>query len=432
MFIQRQKELELLNSSYELPYATLELVFGASNTGKTALLKEYTNNKNKLYIANYEMIKTHFFTSIANIINQYFEQKEVKTTFNSFKEVLEFLSKHTIKEKLVVMFDDFQNISKIDKEALNSLLFIWKKSLSKKNIQIILCSSSYIDDKSLLSLEKIVNNKIEIDYLKFDAIKSFFPKINKLDQLYVYSLLGTSPTNLKYYNTTKSFSENIFNLFLSPNAYLFDYGRKVLKSQITDIGTYSSILYAVSLGKSKIGDIAEFLDVKSTYLTRYMQKLQDMMILKKIVPIGESYKSTKYSRYEIIDNTIRFWFSYIFPNLEKLQFLKIEDVGKLIESEFIARNVLYCYKKYIKEYIKSNQKNTFGYEPTNIGSWWDNNDQIDLIAYDDKNITFVQILWEDSSVAKHSYEKLVSISKKYRSSLKRNYLIITKNSFLNI
>ena len=432
MFIQRQKEIELLNRSYEEPFSTIELLQGASNTGKTALLKEYTKDKEKIYIANYEMIRTHFFTSIANIINNHFEEKDVKTVFHDFKEVLSFLSKHDIKEKLVIIFDDFQNILKIDKDALSSLTFIWKEILKNKNIQIIISTSIFFDEKSSFGLEKIINNRINIEYLSFDAIKSFFPKLTKLDQLYVYSLLGTSPTNLKYYNINKSFSENIFNLFLSPNAYLFDYGRRVLKNEISDIGTYSSILYAISLGRIKIGDIAKFLEVKSTYLTRYIQKLQDMHLIKKVVPIGQNTKNTKYSRYEIVDNTIRFWFSYIFPNVEKLQFLKVEDVGKLIENEFISRNVLYCYKKYIKEYIIKNQKSTFGYMPTCIGPWWDNSDTIDLVAYNNKYITFVQILWEEKQIVKLSYEKLKAISKKYKTSLDRNYLIVTKNSFFNI
>ncbi len=51
----------------------------------------------------------------------------------------------------------------------------------------------------------------------------------------------------------------------------------------------------------------------------------------------------------------------------------------------MSKTVQSSYKKYIKEYINNNKRETLGYEPTNIGSWWDNNGNvIDLIAYDKK------------------------------------------------
>ncbi|UTJ07796.1 ATP-binding protein [Arcobacter roscoffensis] len=432
MFLQREEELELLNKDFNLPYASLEFIIAARNTGKTALISEYTKDKEYLYIANHEMISTHFFTSLANIISNYFDNQDCKFNFSNFIEVLEFLSKHKINKKLVIIFDDFQNIQKLDKTALFELLSFWNKCLKTKNIQLIISSSLLFENKELEKIEKTATNIIKLEYLSFSALKTFFPNVNKLDLLYIYSILGTSTTNLKYYNTQKSFSENIYNLFLSSNAYLFDYGIRVLKSEISDIGTYSSILYAISLGNTKIGDIASFLDIKSTYLSRYIQKLQDMMIIKKSIPLGEDTKRSKFGRYEIVDNTLNFWFLYIYPNLAKLKFSKVEDVSKLIEDDFISKTVFRNYKKCIKEYIFENKDTIFGFKPKTIGSWWDNTSTIDLIAYDNISITYVQILWEDKDMAKISYGKLKQNSEKFKSSLEKNFLIITKETFFNV
>lgn len=433
MFIQREKELELLEGSYNEPNSTIDFIFGASSSGKTALLREFSKEKNKLYISSYEMIPTLFFTNIANIINNFFEKKDINLKVNNFLEVLEFLDKQEIDSKLIIIFDDFQNIQKVDKNALDNLLKFWKKTLKNKNIQLIISSSLLFGDSYDKDISKIASNNILLEYLDFTAIKELFPTMSRLDQLYVYSLLGTTASNLKYYNAKKNFTENIYNLFLSPNAYLFDYGIKALKSEISDIATYSSILHAISQGNTKIGDIANALDVKSTYLTRYMQKLIDMMIVQKVVPLGEDKRKSKFGRYEISDNTLKFWFSYIYPNYSKLQFSNVEEVSKLIEDEFISKTVFLSYKKCIKEYICKKQKDIFGYEPNFTGSWWDNNNNnIDLIAYDRKFITFVQILWEDKEMAQISYGKLKSSSEKFETTLEKKYIIITKNTFFNI
>jgi len=330
----------------------------------------------------------------------------------------------------VIIFDDFQNILKVDKNAFDDLYKLWKKGLKNKNIQLLVVSSLiFIDNDKIDDSATIIN----LEYLDFISIKEFFPEMNRLDQLYVYSLLGTTAVNLKFYNPKLEFTENIFNLFLSPNSYLFDYGIRVLKSEISDIGTYSSILHSISKQNTKIGDIAASLDVKSTHLTRYLQKLIDMMIIKKIVPVGEDKKSTKFGRYEIIDNALKFWFSYIYPNLTALQQNDVKEVSLQIQDEFISKTVFLSYKKCIKEFVYQSQENIFGYKPKAIGSWWDNqNNTIDLIAYDRKIVTFVQILWEDKDLAKISYGKLKSSSEKFETSLEKKYIIVTKNTFLNM
>ena len=434
MFLQREKELEALNSSFNKANSSIDFIFGAKNSGKTFLLNEYIKSKDKIYFSSYEMVATEFFTQMGNTLNNHFNKADITgNAFTSLLDVLKLLDKQDIKKKLLIIFDDFQNILKVDKNALTDLIKFWKKSLKNKNIQIVISSSLMFNDSYNNDLERISNKIIKLEYLNFIAIKEFFPDMNKLDQLYLYSLLGTTPSNLKFYNAKIDFTENIYNLFLSRNSYLFDYGIRVLKNEISDIGTYSSILHSISKGNTKIGDIANSLDVKSTYLTRYLQKLIDMMIIKKSIPIGDIEKNSKYGRYEIKDNALKFWFSYIYPNLGALQLGDIKEVSKQIQDEFISKTVFLSYKKCIKEIIDNRQKEIFSYEPTAIGSWWDNNNNsIDLIAYDRKIVTFVQILWEDKDMAKISYGKLKSASEKFETSLEKKYIIVTKNTFFNM
>ena len=434
MFLQREKELESLNNSYDKANSAIDFLFGPKNSGKTFLLHEYTKDKENIYFANYEMIPTHFFTQMGNTLNKHFNQSNISgNPFTCFMDVLKLLDNQIIEKKLVIILDDFQNILKVDKNALSDLIKFWKKSLKDKNIQIIVSSCLLFNDSYKNDLVRISNEIITLEYLNFISIKEFFPEMKRIDQLYVYSLLGTTPSNSKYYNPKIDFTENIYNLFLSSNSYLFDYGIRVLKNEISDIGTYSSILHSISKGNTKIGDIANSLDVKSTHLSRYLQKLIDMMLIKKSIPIGDNQKTSKFGRYEIKDNALKFWFSYIYPNLTALQLGDIKEIRELIQDEFISKTVFLSYKKCIKEIIDNKQKDIFSYMPIAIGSWWDNNNNsIDLIAHDRKTVTFVQILWEDKDVAKISYGKLKSASEKFETSLQKKYILVTKNTFFNM
>ncbi len=431
MLVNRQKDLKYLEEGYNKPNSQLKFVFGRKYIGKTALISHFIKDKKAIYISLNDMRPNLFFTNMANEISSYFSLYKMDQKFNSFLEVLNLLNRQNIEEKLIIVVEDFHNILKIDKKALEELLSFWRKQLSKKNIYFILTSAIIFKDDYMQELEKN-NDFLLLKSLEFETIKTMLPNLPKLDQLCVYTLLGTSPRYLKYYNKNINLAENIYNLFLSTNSYLFNLGLDILKSEIQDIGTYCSILYAISLGKTKIGDIAEFLNVKSTYLSRYIQKLLEMMILIKEIPIDSEEKSGKFGRYIIEDNALKFWFYYIYPNKNLISKQELLPITKQIQENFMSKTIQDSYKKYIKEHILKNKRTTFGYEPTTIGSWWDNNsNSIDLVAYDRKNITFVQILWQDEEMAKIAYGKLKVISEKMQTTLQKKYMIVSKNSYFN-
>ncbi len=433
MFLKRESELSILNDNYNKPSSSIQFVFGIKGIGKTSLLNEFSKNKDVVFLSNYETIPNKFFSSMANNICKYFKDCNLDMTLNSFDEVLVYLCKQKFKTKTIIIFDDFQNILKADKNSLINLFKIWKSKLKEKNIQIVISSSLILKDTYSNEIKNLSSAIITLKPLPFDCINHFLPSLNKIDQLYVYSLLGTSPKYLKYYNENVNFNENIYNLFLYPNSYLYDLGINVLKSDLNDIGTYCSILQAISQGNSKISDIADCLDVKTTYLTRYLQKLIEMMIVVKEVPINESLKKSKFGRYLIEDNALKFWFAYIYTNISSLEKENFTNISSIIQDDFISKTVFVSYKQCITEFINKNRSSIFGYEPLSIDSWWDNNsNSIDLIAYDRKTITFVEILWEEKDMAKIAYGKLKVLSENFKTTLTKKYIIVSKNTFLNM
>ena len=433
MFIQRVKELKLLNDSYDKPFSSLQVILGGKGIGKSSLLSYFSLGKRVLHISNYERIPNLFFSEMANQICKFFKNSSLDVSLKNFLEVLEYLDKQIVSSKTVIIFDDFQNILKYDKKAFDTLLLLWKEKLAKKNIQIVILSSIDFLNKNKYDKNKSSFTLIKLEALDFFSIEKFLPKLNRIEQLHVYSLLGTSSSHLKFYNEKLNFTENIYNLFLNTNSYLYDLGLNVLKHEINDIGTYCSILEAISNDKNRIGDIASSLNVKSTYLTRYIQKLMDMMIIKKEVPINEDYKKTKLGKYIINDNALQFWFLYVYPNTSLLEKADTKGILKQIEEKFIAKIVFNSYKVLIKEYVSKNQKNLLGYSSVSIGSWWDYKDNnIDLVAYDRSNITFIEILWQEKDMAKIAYGKLKILSSEFKTTLKKRYIIVSKETFLNI
>ncbi|WP_428024860.1 ATP-binding protein [Arcobacter sp.] len=427
MFLNRENELEILQKDFSIPNSSFNFVFGRRKIGKTTFINNYIKGKNSFYISFLEMINSITFHTIHKNFENFYNKKIEK--IDNFESFLKVLSKVKFDEKLILVLDDFQNLLKVEKDALNIFYKTWSKELSSSNIQVVILSSIKSSDKDDEYIYKKSSNIIKLENLPYSSIKELIPDVQAGDIIHIFSAYGTNPEYLKLYDCKKDFLLNVKENFLSYEGLFFNEGIDFLKKDLNEISTYSSILYAVAVGNNKIGDIASFLNLKSTYLTRYLQKLIDIMILKKYVPINEDIKKSKFGRYEIEDNFIKFWFCYIYPNYSALQKNDTYGVISHIRNDFTKRIERNVYKNYILNLVKKDPYKYLGFIPTNIGSWWNNKDvQIDIIAYDSKNIIFVDTKWKDTQKLELSYSQLKSKSLEFKTTLNKKYVIFSKTT----
>ena len=425
-----QNDLLALNKAYHSHNSSLHFIYGATKTGKTTFIRDFIVKKNIIYFNASAMSNGLIFSSFANTINKKFKLKNSLLLYNSFEHILNLLLEQDISEKITIIFDDFNQLIKIDKNALDKIMKFWTNEFSKRNVQLIILSSNILELEHIKKI-KTIKNIIFLEEFPFENISNK-AALTALDKLYIYSIFGTSNYFLSSYNTKLDFIKNVYQISISPNSPFFNYGFDYLKKDLGEIGTYTSILYAISKGNNKLGDIASFLKFKSTYLTRYIQKLQDMFIIRKELPITQTYSFSKYGRYYINNPFLKFWFCYIFLNQSTLLMKKHQSVLKEIDETVIENILTPTYKKYIKNIIIEDPIKYLGFVPTTIGSWWDNNgNYIDLVALDNNQITFIKVLWQTSDMAKIHYASLKQMSDNFKTTLQKNYIIISKNTYLN-
>lgn len=427
MFLAREEELQILNNDYLLPSSSFNMLFGRKKVGKTTLLNKYLKDKRFIYISFVEITPSLLYKKLQEKIEKFLD-KSIKP-ISSCEDFFYSLTNIEENEKIVIVLDDFQNLVKVDKESLSQFYKIWNKSLSSQNLQIIVSTSlksSNADDEYIY---KKATNQIRLKSFGFNHLKDLLPNVDKNDLIFIYSSFGTNTQYLNEYDSKKDFLLNVKENFLSSDKFLFQEGMNILKNDLTEIGTYSSILYAMAMGNNKIGEIASFLDVKSTYLTRYIQKLIDLMIIEKDVPLNDDIRKSKFGRYDIEDNFLRFWFCYIYPNISLINRLDTYTVINEIRNDFSNRLVKLTYKEHIFHLISSDPYKFLGFIPKKIGRWWNNKEAtIDLIAYDSKDIVFCDTIWKQNEKLEISYSKLKAKSESFKTSLNKKYIIFSKNS----
>jgi len=437
MFINRENELKFLEEEYKRKTSSFSVIYGRRRVGKTALISKFIANKPHIYLY---ITQSDFNSQLKNFINliKPFVDKQISEflNFNSFEDAIEFLATLKLEQKLIFVIDEYQNLVYLDKSFSSKLQRLWDEKLQNSNIFLILCGSvlSMIQSEVLNYSSPLYGRRtsqIHLKALKFKHIQEFLPTLNKVEALKVYSSFGTIPKYLLEYDQNLSFEQNIKQKILNKNAYLYSEGNFLLKNEISESATYFSILESISKGNTKIGSIASNLQVTSTHLTKYLKKLIELDIIYKETPVTETNPlKSRFGRYKIKDKFLNFWFYYVFKNYNYLEIEQYEYVYKEIEKNFNDRFVSFSFEEVIIEDILENHTKYLNFKPLKVGRWWNNKEEIDIVAFDEENIAFIECKWQQSIDKERVLKKLIQKSKNIKHSKMEHFLVVSRSDFI--
>jgi AAA+ ATPase superfamily predicted ATPase len=438
MFVNRESELAVLNREYERKGASFTVIYGRRRVGKTALIEEYIKDKPAIYVYVTERKLKEQLKQVTRQVVDYIGKDYLKNVeFAEFEQLLELLAEHIGEQKLVFVFDEYQNAAELDKSFSSMLMKVWDLKLKSKNIHLILCGSviSMMYSEVLVYSSPLYGRRtsnIHLKPLEFHHIEEFVKGVSKIDRMNIFASFGTIPKYLELYDDGKGFPDNLRDNILDKNSYLYHEVKFLLKEEIREPTTYFNILEAISDGETKIGKIGGRLSVPASYLTRYMRKLADLDIVEKEVPITESVPAkSKLGKYRIKDPFFKFWFYYVYRNYS---FLEIGNTGYVmdeIERTFNEKFAAFAFEDYVKELLTRRPMEFLGFIPRKIGRWWNNSEEIDLVAVGDDRAAFIECKWRNQKVDYTVYADLVRKAEivNIPQGLKKEYIIFAKSGF---
>ena len=389
MFIDREREIALLNKIYKQGRAELILLYGRRRIGKTRLLKEFIKDKDSFY----------FIGDISADILKTFEQviKERFVKFQNWDDFFDFLTIEG-KKRIVVVLDEFQYLYKVEKAWPTILQRRWE-DLKDTKIMIILCGSI------VSSIYKIAmgygsalygrkTHEIEIYPLSFFDSKNFMKKYSMQDFVYIYTITGGIPRYLEEMDDKINIWKNIKENIANKNCFLYREPLNLFYEEFKNPSVYLSIIHSLSEGGKKFNEISTITGISTGKLTKYLNVLERVKIIKKIVPVTENKERTRNTQYRLMDNYIKFWFTFIYPNRA---FIELDETTSLISN---IKKDLNNFTGHSFEDICSQfliQKKPVNL--TKIGKWWHKSEEIDIVGLNDnkKEIGFFECKWKDLS-----------------------------------
>jgi len=384
MFVNRKNELDFLERKYKEKNPQLILIYGRRRIGKTELVRQFAKNKNGFY---YFVENLNIRTHLDNLSEMISEKYNLPLKFNSFEELFRFLGD----KNLILIFDEFQEFLKEDKNFLNNLQKVWDGHLKNSKIFLILVGSSMSVFHKILSYNSPIYGRRtgdwEVKGLSCGNTARFLPKYSKEDVIKTYGILGGVPEYLLKFDPKKDFWQNVEENILQKGSFLYNELYMLLSYELKELNTYLLILKSISEGTNKLGEIASKNYLEATVLPKYLQTLISLGFVDYLLPFP--YKARKKGIYIIKDNFSWFWFRFVFRNksaLENLQSRRVlSEIKKDFDREFGLR-----FELIAKEFLAEKFKLEFR-------KGWYKDIDIDLIGLDKENkkLLIFEVKWKN-------------------------------------
>lgn len=398
-FFNREKEKHRLIRAIESSKAKLIIIFGRRRCGKSTLIKNLLKPTDIYYMAlqTDEAVQR---IQLANTIGErisgfdYVVYPDWESLFVNLNNVL--------KEPLTLCIDELPYLVK-GSASLPSILQKIIDNTPNRKYHLILCGSSQQMMQGLIldSSSPLYGRADEI--MKIPPLEAgwLIKALNcKPGQAITeYSVWGGVPRYWELRAEEKTFKEAVANTILDRYGVLHEEPARLFLDDMRESVQAFSILSIVGSGSNRLSEIAGKLNKPATQLSRPIDNLIQLGYLKREIPFGESEKNSKKGIYKISDPFMNFYFTFLVPNMSRLE-LGLTDQ---VYSEFECRQSAYVsieWENLCRRSVPMKPINGVNFD--NAYRWWGTNTksepmELDVVAEstDKKYLLIGECKWSE-------------------------------------
>ncbi|MEM7582431.1 MAG: ATP-binding protein [Acidobacteriota bacterium] len=324
-FINRIKEMERLDQLASQEGGGLAVLYGRRRIGKTRLLLEWSRRHGGLYTvadpSTAEIQRRYFAESVAEHLPGF---AEVAT--RDWRSLLRQLAKEAqiAGWRGPIIFDELPYLVMASPE-LPSVLQRWVDHDARQaGLVVAVAGSSQRMMRSLvLSRDAPLFGRAR-ELLKLGPIDSsylypMFRPETGIELVEHYTAWGGVP---RYWELAVELDGDVPSrlerLALDPLGPLHREPDRLLLEEIPSALETRPVLDAIGSGAHRVSEIAGRLGRKATSMSRPLDRLVEMGLVRREVPFGELEKKSRRGVYKIRDPFFRFWFRVVAPNRGQL------------------------------------------------------------------------------------------------------------------
>jgi hypothetical protein len=392
-FVGRKLELELLNNVWQSEMSSLAILYGRRRVGKTRLLTHWLKSQEPgsgfYWMAEatspHDQIRSFAQTFTA------FEDPGLEIhkdlTFPDWEYAFRQIAKLAQHKRVAVFIDEVTYIMDVVPEFIPTLQKAWDQWLKQSQVVLVLSGSDLgMIEKGILSYTAPLYGRetarMQLQPLKYNATRQFFPQYNANERVQIYAMLGGIPAYWeRLSNPQVSVLENISQQLRLSNNWLVEEARILLRDFITDTHNFVGILRAISEGYESFSDISERAGISTGHASRYLSLLRETGFIERITPLSDkSPETSRKGRYIVTDPYLRFYYRYLSTSQSKVAMGRVDELIADIENDFpdfVGRTWIGLCQHWV---ALASDNDQIPVKIDEIGSDWNRNKHIDIFG----------------------------------------------------
>lgn len=393
-FIGRVKELAALKREFAANRAGLVIAFGRRRIGKSRLLREASSGVPEIYFQATQSVSAINMQQIKIEIASVLGDSPILDGINSWEAVFHYVAEAARRVPgLIFTVDEFPYLVDNDADLPSILQKFWDSGKPQDgNLKLVLCGSAISQMQELLAEKNPLYGRktmsLELKQMTLREIGAFFPSYSAQQLIEAYATFGGVPHYLSLCDKDADLRDNIVNLLLSPTGALVDEPENLLRSELREVGTYSSVVTAIAEGCLDAGKIGDRLQMTSSMISPYLSKLERMHIIASAKSLDADPKARS-RRFVLNDHLMRFWHNFVRSNLGAIVAGHGEAVYDHVVSNGMPQFMGSAFESICGEYSSHHVEEILGAPASEVGSIWGHADfDIDVAGRTLRNTFF--------------------------------------------
>ena len=386
--VDRDEVWQTLVEAWGSDRPELLLGLGRRRAGKSWVLARFARSVGGLYYQATKRTEADQLAVLSRIVGEHYSDSALAqgVPFPDWEALFGYLGQRAGGGAFLLVIDEFPYLAETARALPSILQATWDHEWAASKAKVVLNGSHITAMTRLEEADQPLYGRRtrRLTFPSFGAedVRAFVPGYTARDVFLTYGIVGGLPGHLGLLDPDQGLEANVSRLLLDPDGRLADEAEHMLDAFLGDADVHYSILQAIAQGERKWNRISSRLGKPGGSLSRPMRWLEDMHLVRRVVPITDNPKTSKRTLYRLSDPYVGFWHRFIAP-------LRATGELGLATPEALWRGRIEpglddymgpVFEDACRGWVARAEGLSF--RPSRLGAWWDSTseNQIDIVA----------------------------------------------------
>jgi hypothetical protein len=318
VFVNRSTELGALRDWWDSGRGgRIALVWGRRRVGKTALLNAFVGERPAIFHTGAGRPAQDELTVLSRAATELLAggTRDLRERpFSDWDDALETIAAASAERRLLLVLDELPELLQASPELPALLRAFWDRARERTQLRILLCGSAVRLMRAIQEERAPLYGRIDLSlalhpFAPHEAAE-MLPGLSPSERAVAWGIVGGVPLYLEWWDKRRGVRENLRRLVCKPGGQLLNEGQLVLatEGETGDLG--QRVLRAIAAGRTRHNEIEQAVRAEPS---RTLERLVELRLVERIVPVTEAGSRTRRRSYRIADNFLAFWLGIVEP-----------------------------------------------------------------------------------------------------------------------